>query len=93
MATIQSKVTSKGQITLPKQIRTRLAIYPGDRLEFSLENANTVSIRKKRRPGASAGCGKRFLKQGTQPISADTMKAGIKNAMLRKFDRPKPARI
>ena len=29
MVSIQAKVTSKGQITLPKQISKRLAIFPG----------------------------------------------------------------
>jgi len=71
MVSLQAKVTSKGQITLPKQIRKRLAIFPGDRLEFSLENGHTVSLRKKRTPGSSAGCCKRFLSQGSKPVNVE----------------------
>lgn len=33
-----AKITSKGQITLPKEIRARLGIGPGDEVEFIEEN-------------------------------------------------------
>lgn len=33
-----AKITSKGQITLPKEIRTRLGIGLGDEVEFVEEN-------------------------------------------------------
>lgn len=29
-----TKITSKGQITIPKKIREKLGVVPGDRLEF-----------------------------------------------------------
>lgn len=29
-----SKLTSKGQITIPKKVRERLGVKPGDRLQF-----------------------------------------------------------
>ena len=32
-----AKVTSKGQVTIPKEIRKRMAIEMGDRLAFELE--------------------------------------------------------
>ena len=31
----QAKVTSKGQITIPREVRRRLGVRPGDRLEFT----------------------------------------------------------
>ena len=33
-----SKITSKGQITVPKAVREALALYPGDRMSFDLVN-------------------------------------------------------
>ena len=35
---VKSKITSKGQITLPKEIRARLGVGPSDEAEFVEEN-------------------------------------------------------
>lgn len=35
---LTSTVTSKGQITIPKEIRELLNLHPGDRLDFIIEN-------------------------------------------------------
>ena len=40
-----SKVTSKGQVTLPKSIRDRLGIRPGDSLAYEVDG-NTVRVRR-----------------------------------------------
>ena len=40
-----STMTSKGQITLPKEVRERLGIRQGDRLEFIEENGQTIMRR------------------------------------------------
>lgn len=37
-------LTSKGQLTLPKEIRNRLHLQPGDRLDFMLEEDGTVRM-------------------------------------------------
>jgi AbrB family looped-hinge helix DNA binding protein len=39
------RVTTKGQVTIPKEIRDRLGIGPGSEVEFVDENA-TVVLRK-----------------------------------------------
>ena len=39
-------VTSKGQVTIPKRVRDRLAIGPGSRVEFELTPAGQVVILK-----------------------------------------------
>ncbi|MEZ5276047.1 MAG: AbrB/MazE/SpoVT family DNA-binding domain-containing protein [Opitutaceae bacterium] len=90
MKTLQSKVTSKGQVTLPKQLRTQLSIRSGDRLEFVLENSNRISVRKKRKPGSSAGCGRPFVKAGKRAPTSEEMDAGIRRAMAGKFGHLKP---
>lgn len=41
-------LTSKGQITIPKEIRDQLGVAAGDRIEFSLEADGTVSMRPAR---------------------------------------------
>ncbi len=42
----QSTLTSKGQITLPVELRRRWGLKPGDRLDFSLEADGRVVVRK-----------------------------------------------
>jgi AbrB family looped-hinge helix DNA binding protein len=42
----QSTLTSKGQITLPIELRRRWDLKPGDRLDFSLEADGRVVVRK-----------------------------------------------
>ena len=36
------RITSKGQITVPREIRKRLGLEAGDRVEFVIEEGRTV---------------------------------------------------
>jgi AbrB family looped-hinge helix DNA binding protein len=85
MTTLQAKVTSKGQITLPKQLRTKLAIRSGDRLEFEMDKPDRISVRKKRAPGSSAGCGRRFIRRKKKAVTVEDMDAGIRKAISQKY--------
>ena len=40
-----SRLTSKGQTTIPKEIRDKLDLKPGDRIFFEIESENRVVIR------------------------------------------------
>jgi antitoxin PrlF len=40
--TNSSTISSKGQITVPQEIRKRLGLEPGDRVEFVMEEGRTV---------------------------------------------------
>ncbi len=44
------KVTSKGQVTIPIEIRDRLGILPNSEVEFA-EDGGQVVLRKKATPG------------------------------------------
>ncbi len=37
-----SSLSSKGQVTIPQEIRNRLGVVAGDRIEFLIENGRTV---------------------------------------------------
>jgi len=37
-----SVISSKGQLTVPQEIRIRLGLKEGDRVEFVVENGNTI---------------------------------------------------
>jgi len=41
---LPTSVTSKGQVTIPAEIRHHLGIKPGDRVRFSVASGGTVSI-------------------------------------------------
>ncbi len=40
-------ITSKGQVTIPKEIRDRFGLREGDRLEFIAEDDGTIRLRRK----------------------------------------------
>jgi antitoxin PrlF len=39
---VGSKITSKGQTTIPKRIRDELGLEPGDRVQFVLKDGEVV---------------------------------------------------
>ena len=45
-----STISSKGQITVPREIRQRLGLKEGDRVEFVIDNGCTI-LRSARGPG------------------------------------------
>ena len=41
---MQATITSKGQITVPKAVRDRLHLRPGDKVEFLVDDDGTVRV-------------------------------------------------
>ena len=89
---LKAKVTSKGQITLPKDLRRSLSINTGDRLEFTVSDNNTISIRKQGKPGSSAGCARRYVESGIKGVPMEIMDEGIRKHMLAKHGIEKKAK-
>jgi AbrB family looped-hinge helix DNA binding protein len=54
------RITSKGQVTIPIEIRERLGLLPNSEVEFEVEG-NAVRIRKSRRGGRSGKRGKSLV--------------------------------
>ena len=50
MLASDATTTSKGQVTIPKEIRDRLGIEEGTELEFVLEDDGTLMVRPKDSP-------------------------------------------
>lgn len=42
MSRKSSTISSKGQITVPREVRNRLGLRPGDRVEFVVEQGRTT---------------------------------------------------
>ena len=65
-------LTSKGQTTIPKEIRDRLGMKPGDRMTFTLMPDGTMLVRVKRKSILSlAGM---LHKPGRKAVPIDQMK-------------------
>lgn len=45
-----AKITSQGRITIPKQVRARLAVGPGDRLAFEFDEGGLLRVTPVRKP-------------------------------------------
>lgn len=41
---MQATITAKGQVTIPKQIRDKLRLRPGDRIDFILDSGDEVRV-------------------------------------------------
>ena len=65
---MSTTLTSKGQVTIPKQIRTALNLEPGCAVEFAVNNDGEVVIHKARIRGP----------RKTDRFEAARGKAGIK---------------
>ena len=64
-------LTSKGQTTIPKEIRDSLGMKPGDRMTFTLMPDGTVIMRVKTRTVSDlAGV---LHKKGRKPVSIEDM--------------------
>lgn len=69
--TANTTLTSKGQITIPKEIRDNLGMKPGDRINFTLMPDGTVRLRAKSKSVLKLGGGLR--RKGRNPISTDKL--------------------
>jgi antitoxin PrlF len=70
-----STLTSKGQTTIPKDIRKRLNLHPGDRLEFVIdEDGRVLVLTASIDVSELAG----ILKSPARPVSVEAMKRAIR---------------
>lgn len=67
-------LTSKGQITVPKQIRERLNIRPGDRIHFFVEDDGTVTFMPAKSDVREL---KGILPKPRNPVSIEAMNSAI----------------
>lgn len=69
--TTAATLTSKGQTTIPKEIRDSLSMKPGDRMTFTLMPDGTVVMRVKNKSITQlAGI---LHKKGRKPVSVEQL--------------------
>ncbi|MGE0735622.1 MAG: AbrB/MazE/SpoVT family DNA-binding domain-containing protein [Alphaproteobacteria bacterium] len=81
-----STLTSKGQTTIPKEVRDRLGLQPGDRLNFIVEADGSVTVSAaKRRAADLRGLLKHHAPR--RPVSDRDMDAAVREGALARLDR------
>ena len=73
---IASKITAKGQITIPKKIREFLKVDVSDTIEFTLQEDGKVLISSEK-TSAKALFGMLKHRKRSKPVSLDEMDAAI----------------
>jgi AbrB family looped-hinge helix DNA binding protein len=68
-----SALTSKGQVTIPAEVRRRLGLLPGDRVAFIVEGEAVRILRKENRIEAAFG-----LCKPQKTLSLEEMEQAIK---------------
>lgn len=83
-------MTSKGQLTVPKEIRDRLGLKPGDKVELVLGPDDRVVMRRKRSLSITELF--RVLPKGAVPVTPEAIDRAIGDEILDQdasaHDRP-----
>jgi AbrB family looped-hinge helix DNA binding protein len=74
-------LTSKGQTTIPKEIRDRLGLEPGDKLDFVVEADGRVVLRPATRDVRELRG--MLRRRGRKPVSLEEMDRAIGEGALR----------
>jgi AbrB family looped-hinge helix DNA binding protein len=86
MVTAQSKLTAQGQISVPVQVRKKLAIGPGSILEWD-EQGDQIVVRRAGRYGWGDVRKALFPEGPLQPHTLEELKDGRKSYIRRKYAR------
>jgi antitoxin PrlF len=85
--TAHSTITAKGQTTVPKEIRDRLKLKPGDRIEYVVEADGRITLKaKNRRMADFAGI---LGKPPGGPLTIEEMDDAIAAAVNERYERSK----
>jgi AbrB family looped-hinge helix DNA binding protein len=69
------RVTTKGQVTIPQEIRERLSIHPGTDVEFVVEGSMVKLVRVRRGQGRGKRIVKRLRGRATVHMTTDEIMA------------------
>jgi antitoxin PrlF len=79
-----AKVTSKGQITLPAELRAKLKLMPGSRVDFEERPDGSFVIRRKTGDIRELYG---FIKYDGPPVSIEEMNEAVAQAAVERFER------
>lgn len=79
-------VSAKGQVTIPESIRSELGIETGDRLIFTYDGEDTVTVMKdKTTLRRTAGLLDKHLRKGSKGVTVDEMHKAIAEKAAKAF--------
>jgi AbrB family looped-hinge helix DNA binding protein len=81
---MESSLTSKGQMTIPKVAREHLKVRPGDRVKIFLHPNGTVVLIPKLPVSAIKGM---FAGRVKKPVSVEEMDAAVEQGASEEFGR------
>lgn len=70
---MESAITAKGQATIPKPVRDRLNLKPGDRIKFFMHPDGSVVLLPKLPASALRG----FIAPPKQPVTIEDMNEAV----------------
>ena len=72
-----ASLTSKGQVTIPAEVRRRLHLHPGDRVGFIVEDGKVRIVRQEKKIEAAFGLCKPDLS-----VSEEEMEQAVRNRAM-----------
>jgi len=79
----ESTVSSKGQVTIPKAIRTRMHLKAGDRLRFVVDADGTVRLAAATRDVSTL---REILPRPKRRATVDDMQSAIRRRAAKRVD-------
>jgi antitoxin PrlF len=79
MAVFHGTLTSKGQTTVPAEVRDILKLKPGDKIRYIVRNGEVAIKAKNKRLADLAG---RFADRARDTLSEEEMRDGIADAAI-----------
>ena len=79
---MHTTLTSKGQMTLPSTVRTRLGLEAGDRLLVTVQDDDTIIL--KRRPTAGVTALRGLLSRPGRALTVQEMDTGVASHLAAK---------
>lgn len=84
-----STLTSKGQITIPKEIRDRLGVHEGDRIVFQFDEQGRLILQPEVRDPLEGLIGLLRHRAGDRPATVEEMKEAVRAKAEEKYGRPR----
>ena len=80
-----STLTSKGQVTIPKEVRERLGLKEGDRLVFRFDDQGNLLVRPEARSPLGRLPGLLQHLAGERPVTVEEMNEAVKRRAAERF--------